>query len=217
MKNNIALTIKNRMSVVGITQSKLSQEIQTTQNQLSLFLQGKSSLNIKALNKCFDVLNIPLYGITKRIELAQEAARRLTGFSSKDISVMTRREMIEETGLKNIRALPTVSKYEFKLMKESGVGDFESTYQHFKTLVIHFHKTGGRLTPKSVEDSFSDLYTHFFHFIVPSTMNLFTAGINALISKDTSLMDAIDSTLDSTWDRITLLTERIFDEENKNK
>lgn len=213
---NIAETIKQRMEVVGWTQAKLAHEIDTTQNQLSLFLQGKSSLNITALNKCFDKLGIPLNGIRKRIELAKLAAQRLSSYTIEEISSMSRKEMIEKTGLESIRALPVVSKQEFEIMMESGIGDYEATFQYFKTLVLHFGQVPSNLTPKAVESSFSTLSKSLLAIPLISFFGIgsaIMAGAMALASKNSLFTKAVDN----AWGAFTTLTDSIFEKENKNK
>ncbi|MDE5806871.1 MAG: helix-turn-helix domain-containing protein [Muribaculaceae bacterium] len=213
---NIADTIKQRMEVVGWTQAKLAREIETTQNQLSLFLQGKSSLNITALNKCFDKLGVPLTGIGKRIELAKLAAKRLSSYSIEEISGMSRKEMIEKTSLESLRALPVVSKQEFEMMMESGVGDYEATFQYFKTLVLHFGQVSSSLTPKTVENSLSVLSKSLLALPLISFFGIgsaIMAGAMALASKNSLFTKAVDN----AWGTLTTLTDSIFEKENKNK
>ena len=213
-ETNIADTIKQRMEVVGWTQAKLASEIDITQNQLSLFLQGKSSLNIKALNKCFDKLGILLKNCEKRIELAKLVSDRLSGYSIEEISSMSRKQMIEKTGIENLRALPVVSKQEFETMMESGIGDYEATFQYFKTLVLHFGQISSNMTPKTVEGSLSTLSKSLLMLpLIPvfGLTSAIVAGTMALVSKNSLFNKA----LDNAWAGLTTLTESIFDKENK--
>ena len=215
-KTSIAETIRLRAEIAGWSQAKLAEAVECTPNQMSQFLKGKSSLNIGAIDKCCDVLGLPLKSMVKRIELAKKAAAKLSHCSIEEISSMSRKEMVDRTGFKSILALPVVSKQEFEMMMESGICDYECTFQYFKTLVLHFIQTSAHFTPKSVETSLLSLSKSIF---LLSTIPVFgigsiiAAGIMALASKNSKFSKA----LDNAWGTLTTLTDSIFEKENKNK
>lgn len=205
----IEKVIKERMEVVGLTQSKLSQQIGCTPTQLSLFLRGEASLNRHSLDECFRVLGIQFDGISKRIELARRAAQLLQDVSLERVSNMDRQEMISRIGLHEIYALPDVSKCEFEKMVSSGIGDYEATYPYFKTLVLHFMKVSNGLTPKKAETALNALATTLIATpLIPvlGIGSIVGAAVGALAMSNKSFSKAIDN----AWGPLTTLTINLF-------
>lgn len=205
----IEKVIKDRMEVVGLTQSKLSQQIGCTPTQLSLFLRGDASLNRHSLDKCFKVLGIQFDDISKRIELARKVADQLRSMQLEVVSTMDRRTMIHQTGLQDLYALPEVSECEFETMVSSGVGNYEATYPYFRTLVLHFMKASNGLTPKKAETALNALAgTLIAAPLIPvlGIGSIVGAAVGALAISNKSLSKAIDN----AWGPLTTLTINLF-------
>ena len=212
-KQDLKMTevIKNRMEIVGLTQAKLSESIGCTPTQLSLFLKDEASLNRTSLEKCFEILGIPLNAISKRIELAKLAAEKLSSYSIEDIAQMTRAKMISTTGLNDLLALPEVTKEEFEKMIFSGIADHESTYQYFKSLVLQFRQMPAKITPKAASTSLNLLASSlitlpFLPFLGIGTV--IGAAVGALATKQSSFAKAVNN----AWGPLLTLTMNLFDQ-----
>lgn len=206
----IEKVIKDRMEVVGLTQHKLAQSIGCTPTQLSLFLKGEASLNRVSLNRCFDVLGIKLNSISLRIELAKKVAAILQTYSVKEVVHMSRREMIDITKINEIEAFPEVTKREFDIMISTEVGNYESTFQYFKTLVLHYMESPDGFTPKRAEQSLSVLAglliaTPFIPII--GVGSLIGAAVSAFAWSNTKA----SHTINNAWGPITTLAFNLFD------
>ena len=210
----ISTVIKDRMEVVGLTQANLAEAIGCTPTQLSLFLKDEASLNRKSLDKCFTTLGISFDSISKRIELAKEISQSFKGKDIEEIITMSRTQMIEATGINDLKALPEVTKEEFEIMVSSGIGEYEATFPYFKTLVLHFLKVDTKITPKSAEKSFSALATAllavpFIPYIgVGSAIG---AAIGAMVLKKTFFSKAVKN----AWAPLLTLSMSLFDFNNK--
>lgn len=205
----IEKVIKERMEVVGLTQSKLSQQIGCTPTQLSLFLRGEASLNRHSLDDCFRVLGIQFDGISKRIELARRAALLLQDITLERVSNMDRQEMVSLIGLHEIYALPDVSECEFETMVSSGVGDYEATYPYFRTLVLHFMKATNGITPKKAETALNTLVSTLIAApLIPvlGIGSIVGAAVGALAMSNKSFSKAIDN----AWGPLTTITINLF-------
>ena len=206
--------IKSRMEVVGLTQAKLSETIGCTPTQLGLFLKDEASLNRTSLEKCFENLGIPLNSISRRIELAKLVAEKLSSYSIEDIAQMDRKKMIILTGLKDLIALPEVTKEEFETMISSGIADYESTFQYFKSLVLQFRQMPSKITPKAASTSLNLLATSlialpFLPFLGIGTV--IGAAVGALAIKHNSLAKAVNN----AWGPLLTLTLNLFDKNKK--
>lgn len=202
--------IKSRMEVVGLTQAKLSEAIDCTPTQLSLFLKGEASLNRTALEKCFEILGISLSTISKRIDLARKTAERLTSYTIEEIALMNRDKMIQLTGFKDLIALPEVTKEEFEMMISSGIADYESTFQYFKSLVLQFRQLPSKITPKAAATSLNLLASSlialpFLPFLGIGTV--IGAAVGALATRQTSFAKAVNN----AWGPLLTLTMNMFD------
>lgn len=201
--------IKDRMEVVGLTQAKLSEAAGCSPTQLSLFLKDEASLNRAALDKCFDTLGISLTSISNRIRLARKVAKLLEKYSVEEIAVLDRAKMIKITGLKELIALPEVTEDEFEMMVSSEIADYESTYQYFKSLVLHFRQLPPKITPKAVESSLNLLAgtlitLPFLPFLGIGTV--IGAAVGALASKKVSYAKAVGN----AWGPLLTLTMSLF-------
>ena len=206
--------IKSRMEVVGLTQAKLSESIGCTPTQLGLFLKDEASLNRTSLEKCFENLGIPLNAISRRIELAKLVAEKLSSYSIEDIAQMDRKKMIILTGLKDLIALPEVTKEEFETMISSGIADYESTFQYFKSLVLQFRQMPSKITPKAASTSLNLLATSlialpFLPFLGIGTV--IGAAVGALAIKQNSFAKAVNN----AWGPLLTLTLNLFDKNKK--
>lgn len=206
----ITEVIKSRMEVVGLTQAKLSEAIDCTPTQLSLFLKDEASLNRTALEKCFEILGISLSTISKRIDLARKTAESLTSYTIEDIARMNRDKMIQLTGFKELIALPEVTKEEFEMMISSGIADYESTFQYFKSLVLQFRQLPSKITPKAAVTSLnllagSLIALPFLPFLGIGTV--IGAAVGALATRQTSFAKAVNN----AWGPLLTLTMNLFD------
>lgn len=209
----IEKVIKDRMEVVGLTQHRLAQSIGCTPTQLSLFLKGEASLNRNSLNQCFKVLGIKLNSISKRIELAREVAGCLNECSVNEVINMSRHDMIVLTKIKEIAALPEVNKEEFEIMVSSDLGDYESTFQYFKTLVLHYMDSPEGFTPKKAEQSLNVLAS-----LLVATPFVPILGIGSIIGAAVSSFaisnSKVSNAINNTWGPLTTLAMNLF---NKNE
>lgn len=210
----ITEVVKNRMEVVGLTQAKLSEAIGCTPTQLSLFLKEEASLNRAALDKCFDILGISLSTINKRIELARQTATILSTYSVEEIALMNRDKMIRITKLKEILALPEVTKEEFEMMISSGIADYESTFQYFKSIVLQFRQLPSKITPKAAATSLNKLASTlialpFLPFLGIGTV--IGAAVGAMATKQSSFAQAVNN----AWGPLLTLTMNLFDKNRK--
>ena len=206
--------IKSRMEVVGLTQAKLSEAIGCTPTQLSLFLKNEASLNRTALDKCFDILGISLTSISNRIELARCAAESLSSFPVEYIAEMSRAKMIETTGLNELLALPEVTKDEFEMMISSGIADYESTFQYFKSLVLQFRQLPSKITPKAATSSLNSLANTFIALPFLPLLGIGSAigaAVSALAIKQFSFAKAVNN----AWGPLLTLTMNLFDSSKK--
>lgn len=202
--------IRSRMEVVGITQAKLSEAIGCTPTQLSFFLKDEASLNRIALDKCFDILGISLTSISNRIELARRVAELLSSSQIESIAEMSRARMIQLTGLKELLALPEVTKEEFEMMISSGVADYESTFQYFKSLVLQFRQLPSKITPKAATSSLNFLASSliampFLPFL--GIGSVIGAAVGALAIRKDSFAKAVNN----AWGPLLTLTLNLFD------
>lgn len=149
--------IKQRMELAGVTQAKLAEASDCTPSQMGLFLKGKSTLNRESFDKCLQYVGIDLSIQSKRIETALEVAKNLKGFSKEAISEMSQKEMTEKSGISAVLALPDVEYGKFVEMVKSGIVDYESTFPYFKSLVLHFHNVGEKVTARTAENSFNNI------------------------------------------------------------
>lgn len=208
--------IKERMEVVGMTQAKLAELTGSTPAQLSLFFKGEASLSRKALDKCFECLGIPLQTIGNRMQMAKKVAAALEKKSVAEVVAMNKAEMIKESGYNEIMALPDVTKEEFELMLSSQIADCESTYPYFKTLVLHYKELSGKMTPKSVENSFNALAKYLVPLAaIPliGPISVIGLAVMAMVSKKSS----ISNSLSNAWGPLLTLTLSLFDKEKKVK
>lgn len=210
----ITKAIKDRMDIAGITQAEMAAAIGCAPTQFGLFLKGKTSLNRESLEKCFHMLGIQLETITKRIELAKKIAQKLQNFSIEYVSKMDRESMIRRTGVRDLKALPEVTKQEFEIMISSGIGEYEGTFQYFKTLVLHCMKSSDGFSPKKVEKSLNALAGLLVAVPLVAAPLMPVLGIGSLIGaavgafavKNTNLSRA----LNNAWGSLTTLTLNQF-------
>lgn len=149
--------IKERMMTAGLTRAKLSQLIGCTPTQLGQFLKSEQSLNTKTIDKCLEILGVPLKTYNKRLAVAKKAAEKLSSYSSEDVVKMTREQMVEATDIKAIKSLPDITLEEYQDMLEYEIADYESTFPFLKSLVLFFLNAEENLTPKKTETAFNKL------------------------------------------------------------
>lgn len=206
--------IKSRMEVVGLTQAKLSEAVGCTPTQLSLFLKDEASLNRTSLDKCFDILGISLTSISNRIELARRVAELLSSFSIKRIAEMSRTSMIEVTGLKELLALPEVTKEEFEIMISSGIADYESTFQYFKSLVLQFRQLPSKITPKAASSSLNSLASSLIALPFLPLLGIGSV-IGAAVGSLAARKDFYAKAVNNAWGPLLTLTLNLFDNNKK--
>lgn len=206
--------IKSRMEVVGLTQAKLSEAIGCTPTQLSLFLKDEASLNRTALDKCFDILGISLTSVSNRIELARRVAGLLSSFPIEDIAKMSRAKMIETTGLKELLALPEVTKEEFEMMISSGIADYESTFQYFKSLVLQFRQLPSKITPKAASSSLNMLASSLIALPFLPLLGIGSV-IGAAVGAFATKKDSFAKAVNNAWGPLLTLTMNLFDKDRK--
>lgn len=206
--------IKSRMEVVGLTQAKLSEAIGCTPTQLSLFLKDEASLNRTALDKCFDILGISLTSVSNRIELARRVAGLLSSFPIEDIAKMSRAKMIETTGLKELLALPEVTKEEFEMMISSGIADYESTFQYFKSLVLQFRQLPSKITPKAASLSLNMLASSLIALPFLPLLGIGSV-IGAAVGAFATKKDSFAKAVNNAWGPLLTLTMNLFDKDRK--
>lgn len=206
--------IKSRMEVVGLTQAKLSEAVGCTPTQLSLFLKDEASLNRTSLDKCFDILGISLTSISNRIELARRVAELLSSFSIKRIAEMSRTSMIEVTGLKELLALPEVTKEEFEIMISSGIADYESTFQYFKSLVLQFQQLPSKITPKAASSSLNSLASSLIALPFLPLLGIGSV-IGAAVGSLAARKDFYAKAVNNAWGPLLTLTLNLFDNNKK--
>lgn len=134
--------IKQRMILLGVTNSQLSELTHATQAQLSLFFKkgSRASLKTEHLQSCFDALGIETSVYTKRYELAKKVAAGLknkTKLSLSEVCALSKAEMAKVSGCDEVRLFPDVNYDEFMHIRKTGVIDPESTYPFFRTMVMH--------------------------------------------------------------------------------
>lgn len=210
----ISEVIKSRMEVVGLTQAKLSEAIGCTPTQLSLFLKDEASLNRIALDKCLAILGISLTSISNRIELAKRSAELLSSFSVECIAQMSRAKMIETTGLKELLALPEVTKEEFETMISSGIADYESTFQYFKSLVLQFRQLPSKITPKAASSSLNSLASSLIALPFLPLLGIGSV-IGAAVGSLAARKDFYAKAVNNAWGPLLTLTLNLFDNNKK--
>lgn len=151
--------IKNRMKLTGMTNTQLSSLIDSSQAQISLFFKGEgASLKTNSLQKCLDELGIDTGIYTRRYELAIKAAERLKNrLSVEEVSLLSRRDMVQITQIEQINQLIEVDLQGFQKIKEGGIIDIESTYPFFRTTVMQLMGTGPQPTKTSVNASLANM------------------------------------------------------------
>lgn len=151
--------IKNRMKLMGITNSQLAEWIGSNPAQLSLFFKNEgASLKIHILQKCLDELGIDTAVYTRRYNLALSVAEKLNDqYSIEEVSSFSKEMMAKVADNEIILQFIDADATEFAQIKEKGVVDIESTYPFFRTMVLQLMGTGRQLTKSSVNSSLSAL------------------------------------------------------------
>lgn len=204
--------IKERMEVVGLTQAKLASTIGCTPTQLGLFIKGEASLNRECIDNCFKILGINIDAISKRIDLAKRASTLLASWTVEEVSEMSKSDMIVKTGIKEIGALPDVSKEDFELMVSSEIADYESTFVYFKAMVMHFMQIGDKCTPKIVESSFNNLARAF---ISQPFVPLLGLGVGSIIGAAVGTLalnkKVFSHAVNNVWAPLLTLAVNLYD------
>lgn len=166
--------IKERMQTIGLTQAKLAELSGCTPTQMGLFLKSEASLNRETLDKCLKVLGVDLSINLKRLDIARQAAAKLSDIPIDEIKNMGKHTMVKVTGISEIECLPDPNESEFENMISSGIYDYEGTFPFFKSLVLHFRNLCKvSPTPKTVQNSFETITKQ----IPLSATGLASAGI----------------------------------------
>ena len=152
--------IKKRLSLSGFSQAELGELIGVTPAQISLFLNGKSSLSHESLEKLLNQMDINLYCYGERLKLAEETAKALKGKKNpEEVIKMGKDEMISLSGIERIKYLTDVQDAEeFNAAIRSGLVDADAYYIHFRMVTAHILQLSEEeITAKKASQSVSKL------------------------------------------------------------
>lgn len=160
-KSSLKNIIKQRLEISGISQGNLAKIVGVTPAQISLFLNGKSSLSLEVLEKVLQELDINLDTYARRLDLAKKVASKLDSkISVEEIIQMDKKEMINMTKEREIAYLIDVNdRKSFDESVKAGLIEPDCYYAHFRMLVAHIHQLGkDGITTKKASQSVSNLY-----------------------------------------------------------